>query len=785
MAKPQSRLDSLKNLQTANLDLAFASACGSLIMGSILIGFIQYLKVGEAKGADIWIALSAAIPAAMSLIQIPGAIWGRGAKSYKAFVKWGGWGWRIFHLPFILLPFLGVSNDFKLFAVIVCIGLAALSGALINPLYSDWLAEMVPPSSRGWYFSRRMLYATIASAVSGLLGGLALDYFRKIQQEQMGFTIIFAFAAAMGLISMYYFLRMEDMERPNAVRPNLKEGLRQIASPGKDKNFRYVLLFMFIFAVSQGYAGQFFGAYCREILDLPFTVIQLFGISHTISTIIFIRMWGFLCDRYGNKPILVLMVAGVAITPLQWLFLHPENTTANAIILISTHFFNGIVWSGVSVAHGNLNMATADSDDRPNYLAAVAAVSAIALALSPMLGWVSMEFLRDWAGSAEWAYKYLFIIVIVIRVFASIALMPIREPGATSLRETLGQISRIRPKGVKAMRQITESRDEVAREVALAQVGEGRMVLATAELAGSLDDPSPRVRRQAAKALSQVPSADAAEALIRHAGNHPDLVEEEILEALGETASPDAVGILSGFLTDPRATLRRAAAKALGRSGQESAIPGLLEAAKEAGDPDLRRAALQALRLLEAREASQLFADALWDQHPSVRSAGAEAISELALTELAPTLRESVRWFGDEAASEMAYALGVVGDMEDLPEILKTGKGMVSLPLRRRCLMGAARLLGVEPDFYRLVTQKGMSQDQEMVKILRPGYRVHPNWAEALDLYTTDDEAGAIQALLKDRDGLPWDAFRQIHVEEAFLVAVLAVKGQNEGPDSQ
>ena len=99
--------------------------------------------------------------------------------------------------------------------------------------------------------------------------------------------------------------------------------------------------------------------------------------------------------------------------------------------------------------------------------------------------------------------------------------------------------------------------------------------------------------------------------------------------------------------------------------------------------------------------------------------------------------------------------------------------------------MGAARLLGVEPDFYRLVTQKGMTQDQAMVRILRPGYRANPHWSEALDLYTTDDEAGAIKALLSDKEGMPWEAFREFHVEEAFLVAVLAVKGQNEGPDSQ
>ena len=61
-------------------------------------------------------------------------------------------------------------------------------------------------------------------------------------------------------------------------------------------------------------------------------------------------------------------------------------------------------------------------------------------------------------------------------------------------------------------------------------------------------------------------------------------------------------------------------------------------AAEHLDDPDLRRASLQALRMLEAREAVPLFGDAVCAELPGTRIVDAEAISELELP-LAPQLR--------------------------------------------------------------------------------------------------------------------------------------------------
>ena len=70
-----------------------------------------------------------------------------------------------------------------------------------------------------------------------------------------------------------------------------------------------------------------------------------------------------------------------------------------------------------------------------------------------------------------------------------------------------------------------------------------------------------------------------------------------------------------------------------------------------------------------------------------------------------------MEWYDDEAASEVAYALGAVGTVDDISLILQTAEKCVSIITRRRCLLGLARLLGVESEVYRLLLLDGMSRD--------------------------------------------------------------------------
>lgn len=764
----ENRLDDLRNLQVANWDVAFATAFATLVTGNFLIGFIQYFH-----GGDYWIGLVTAIPSFIGLVQVPGAIWGRSFPFYKKFIAPGGWVWRLLYIPLVFLPFMPIPNEMKLLVLLGCIGVAAGAVQTVNPIYNDWLAELVPSTSRGWYFSRRTLVATAVGMVAGMAGGLALDGFENAGSEGMGFAVVFGAGVVCAIVSMAFFLRMKESVRKNPVKVSARESFRSMAKPWQDKNFRLILIFSGLFMASQTYAGGFFTAFARESLKIDFTLLQLIAVMHALGTIGFVRTWGFLADKYGNKPILVLTTMGTVITPGVWLLCHPGAAVQNAVILLVFHIYNGIVWSGVTVTQLNLFMSTAEPSERSSYLATALTTTAVFGGIAPILGSITMDSLREPLG-AEGAFKTLFVIVMVMRVVSVMLLSGVREDGAVSIRQTIRQMRQVSLSGVRALSALSKGADADRRLRAIGVVGRKRFSMATGELRKALTDPSPRIRREAAIALARMGGDDAAEALLAHVIEHPELLDEEVVEALGRIPSPQTEKMLLELLNDPRSILRRSAAKTLGRIGSTAAVPHLIAAAQEEEDVEMRRAALQALRHLEANEAEPVIALALLDPHPSVRVAAAEAVSELGLSGTAETVRLAIRSYRDEALPEIAYALGCVGDSSDAPLIIEAAADCHSPTSRRRCLLGVARLLGIESAAYRLLIVEGFQRDTAMLEALKSARRSRPYLRQSLERHSSGDELGALNMLAESCSIAEVHALAANPVDEAFLVAWLA-----------
>lgn len=759
-----NRLDNLVTLRNANLDMAFATAFVSLSTGVFMVGFVQLLG-----GSDLWIGVLSAIPALAGIFQIPGAIWGRGFPFYKRFVTPGGLAWRLLQIPIAFLPLLIWPNDLRLAIAASLLLLASICVNLVNPIYNDWLAEMIPANSRGWFFSRRNAIGATVGAVAGIIGAAMLDGFRAQGQAPIGFTVVFSFGLLMGLVSFVFYNRMGDIPRAQPVEQNLREGIRSIGKPFGDRAFRRVLLFLVLAIVGQTFPGNLYAAFARETLDLNFTIIQATGVFMAIGNVAAAPLWGFLSDKFGNKPILGIGAVLLATNPIPWMVCQPGQDTFNAIVLLSTHIVMGVIWASVTLTQFNMVLATAPAEDRANYLGAGLTTIAVVGGIAPLMGAATMASLRE-VMTPEMAYKWIFGITVGLRLLAAAALIPVREPGAKGFRATLRELRHVTPTRMRTVRRLAGGGDAEARQAALRDAGQRSIGLAADDILRALNDPLPRVRRQAATALAQVRDPRTEDALLAHLADHPDLIEEEFVDTLGQIGDERSIPALVGLLDSPRSLLRRAAARGIARvgirnpAGAQSALPALLRTAAKPDDPDLRRAALQALRILGDPSASAAVGPALLDPHPSVRIAAAEAASELQLTQLAETIRESMTRYQDEASAEVAYALGAVGGLDDLPTLVHEAARTNSGISRRRILLGIARILGCERETYRLLLAEGIQRDQLLM-----ARKSDPTLADAVRRYSVGDEHGAIERLSReDARLLPLLA---TSVPEAFLVA--------------
>ena len=751
-----SRLENLRTLRNANLDMAFSMSFITLTTGAFLVGFVQLLG-----GSDLWIGVLSAIPSLVGLLQIPGAIWGRSFPSYKKFVTPGGAMWRLLYLPVVALPLLPWPNEVRLVILAVLVAVASSFVTFVNPIYSDWLAEMVPNNSRGWYFSRRNAIGATVGAVAGIVGAWFLDAVRATN-PQLGFAGVFGLGLAFAGVSMYFYLKMTDLPRENPVKQNLKQGIRAIGTPFGDREFRKVLFFIAVAVASQTFPGNLYAAFARETLSLDFRVIQGTAVFMAVGNVAAAPLWGFFADKFGNKPLLALGCLLLATNPIPWMLCRPNDTPFNATLLLTSHVLMGVVWAMVSLTQFNLVLATAKPEDRANYIGAGMTVTAVVGGVAPLLGAATMASLRS-GMPAEFAYKWIFGITIVLRFLSAVVLIPVRESGASGFRMTLSQLRNVTPGRMRAMRTVTRSEDVDARAVAMQDVGRQSNRLAADEIIKALHDPTPKVRRQAAATLAQLRDPRAVDELVHQIEMHPDLIEEEMIEALGQLGDLRASPVLAGLLTSPRPMLRRAAARSLGRIGARE--PMLLQAAMDPNDPDLRRAALQAIRISGDPDGHPAILRALQDAHPSVRIAAAEAVIEFDLKAGAPVLRESLRRLNDEACAELAYALGCVGDRSDIEQICEVASRSESMITRRRCLLGIARLFDAEPMAYRMLLTEGIARDTRLIEMLRRVSNSH----EILEAYSIGDEINAIRNLKKAYPSL--QEFPEKDIPELFLVA--------------
>ena len=169
-----------------------------------------------------------------------------------------------------------------------------------------------------------------------------------------------------------------------------------------------------------------------------------------------------------------------------------------------------------------------------------------------------------------------------------------------------------------------------ARLLAAEALGQFGDVRAVDPLVGALADRSWDVRAAAARALGAIADARAVSPLMV-AMRESDLgVRDAAAEALVNIGQP-AFDTLGDALDDPSWDVRRTAALALGRLGDQRATGRLLLALRDNSDPWLRENAALALGQIGDISALPLLQVALFDDAPRVREAAAASLHRLEL----------------------------------------------------------------------------------------------------------------------------------------------------------
>ena len=213
-----------------------------------------------------------------------------------------------------------------------------------------------------------------------------------------------------------------------------------------------------------------------------------------------------------------------------------------------------------------------------------------------------------------------------------------------------------------------------------------------------LNDPNPDVRQTAATALGKIASPQAAPALVEKLRDPDPVVRRDSAWALGNLGDEvmDQVGdALVERLGDPSDEVKTAAAQALGSIRATPHIVERLTATLRQADTPTKRAAVQALALLEAPASYHILVEALRDDDARIRQGAVAALGELADTRALPLLRDRLRRDKDVGVrSEAAFRLGKFGDATVVSALQSAAADDGDAGVRRWASWAGAQLIG-------------------------------------------------------------------------------------------
>lgn len=764
-----NRLEVLRGLRVATWEIGYAMIWGTLTTGAFLTGFALWLGAG-----DLGIGVLTAVPTIAGLIQLLSSYFTEKRPERRLLSAWLFTIGRFLWLPILLLPvFIPRAS-----ALIPFLLLYSISYVIINipmPAYLSWMSDLVPPDHRGRYFGKRNMIGGIVGMLVGLPAAWFLDYATKRHHwEAFGFGTLFGIGVFGATLSFIALLRQPEPPKKMGATDTaggLSGMLAFYKTPLQNKNFVRLMVFNTIFAVAQNFAAPFFTVYALQNLRMDYTWLQIFATMASVASLVSMPLWGYLGDKFGNKPLIAICVFGVFTLPISWLFTSPENHPLTMFLLTELNLAGGLFWAGVGLAQFNLLISMCPPERTSVYVAVMSAVTGVIGGISPLVGSIVMRTTEHWTSNflgLAWNNFFLvFAITSALRLVALALLRPVADPKAASAREVLEQIGRANPKSWLHIRQLQHTESEELRLQATGALGEAKTRLAVSELQAALTDPSQAVREEAARALGEIGDPAAVDALIVALHDRSAGLTEAAAYALGRIgdrrANAALISVLraeAGYYTR---TDRLLAVRALGELGGPDAADALLrllEALSPAdrADEELAESVVRSLgQVGDERAAPPLAMRLNLPETPrTVRLAVIRSLGELALPESISGLRQALTLVENDPAllPLLSDALARLHDRESAPILVEKLIGLDSVVARKQVAHAIGTLMGQGEVLYGLLSRTDFTRDtaisrliQEMQRKLRGSRSGGADLGSALDAYMSGSYGDCVRLL--------------------------------------
>jgi MFS family permease len=404
--------------------------------------------------SNLQFGILSALPFIATLVCLPAAVITERSGMRKIIFLLTLYTQRLMWIPIALVPLWMMSHGMRTSAWAAdCFLLMMLfmyaAGAAGGPAWTSWMADLVPESIRGKYFSVRRQFANLSGIPAAIVVGILMDHhvhgqnLGKISWDLMIIcSTIFIGSAIFGVADIHLFHYIPDIHRPAQRTPWFKS----LGRPLRDKQFLWFAAFVATLTFAVSFMGQFVTLYLEEQVHASNTGTQLITLAAPmIAQLFMLSVWGNAVDRMGKKPVLAIASAGLVPVGLGWCFMTTQRIWLGYLLSA----LGGMLWAGIEVANFNmvLEMSATQEAGREGD-SSFFAVNCVIINIAGCLGGVCAGLIAEEFSSMHWQpirglkvftfFDILFALSALLRLAAVAALLPkIKETSAAPARQAL------------------------------------------------------------------------------------------------------------------------------------------------------------------------------------------------------------------------------------------------------------------------------------------------------------------------------------------------------------
>lgn len=287
-----------------------------------------------------------------------------------------------------LLNFQGERARDLTFMVILCT--ATLANSLGSVSWSAAIAEVVPDRLAGRYYGRRngvfgfwtLLVVLVVSWIAGRNGN-----------SMTVFGWIYATAGLARMTGLFYLTRMKFPASVTTRAANPPDW-SELGPPLRDANYLKMVAFIGVWGLLLNLGQPFYTVFLVQGLQRPLGEIGLLTALSGVGGMTTLRAWGWLCDRFGSKPVLYVCSTVWALTGLAaWTFAGERLFWHLAL----GYLVVGATTAGFQLCQFQLMIKLSPANKAP-YVAVFLALSSALTALGPLVGGFLLKLLPDTLG---------------------------------------------------------------------------------------------------------------------------------------------------------------------------------------------------------------------------------------------------------------------------------------------------------------------------------------------------------------------------------------------------